>query len=164
GEEQSGQWHDRDIANTREAPPGSKPGERARQRPTEQSKPNNDEDGREEQEFIDVVENVMAHFMAHDGFDFRQRGAIEQIVIQGDAHGAEKAADVGADAFGLAGGVHLINFIDANAVGTSQTEDGFDDLRFIQGYVFVEERRDEHGGDQDQERQENKHDDGAPDV
>lgn len=52
---------------------------------------------------VDVVQHVVAEFVAHHGPDFPRR-----------------AADVGADAGGLFGGIELQHVLDRHAVGASQ--------------------------------------------
>ena len=83
----------------------------------------------------------MAHLMAHGGLDLRQRAAFQQIVVESDALGAEKSADVGADARGLAGSIHYVDIAGGNAVGARHTEDGVAHRAIFQASVFVKERK-----------------------
>src|SRR2546430_8940718 len=40
------------------------------------------QDTQHDQSFVGVIENVVAHFVSHDGFDFGQGAALEQIVVE----------------------------------------------------------------------------------
>ena len=62
----------------------------------------------------------MAHLVTHDGLNLFRRTALQQIVIQRDAHGVSEAAYVGAHARGLLGGVDLINIFGIDTVGARQ--------------------------------------------
>jgi len=104
------------------------------------------------------MQDVVAHLVSHHRLNFFGRSAAKKIVIQRDAHGAAKAADVGAHARGLARSVDFVNIFCRNAVGVSHAEDGLGDLGIIKGRDFVEYGENKNGSDQSGEHRENKSD------
>ena len=74
--------------------------------------------------FIVVVENVMAHLVAHDETNFRQGGLLEKIVVERDAGGAEKTGHVCAWLLRLARRIELVNFGDRDFVRPRKRENG----------------------------------------
>ena len=49
-------------------------------------------------ELYAVIQNVVTHLVGHDFANLRERALLEQVVVQGDAGGAQKARDVCTDA------------------------------------------------------------------
>lgn len=88
----------RDIGNAAHAPRFTPACQRKADAPVRESEADHDHHAVQDQSFIRVVQNVMAHLVAHGGFDFRQRAAFKQIVVQRNTHGIGEAADVGAHA------------------------------------------------------------------
>ena len=97
----------------------------------------------------------MAHLVAHRRLDLSQRAAFQQIVVEGYPLGAEKSADVGANARGLAGSVHYVDIAGGNAVGACHAEDDISHRAIFQTRVLIEEwknknrRNDQPNGNED---------------
>ena len=70
-----------------------------------------------------MVEHVVPHLVRHHRLDLGQRAAVEQVVVEGDALGAEEPGDVGGDAGGLARGVEHEDVGGRDAVGAGQAQD-----------------------------------------
>ena len=110
----------------------------------------------------DMAHHIMAHLMAQHRQHFVRRALFQQIVVQGDAGGAEKARDIGGDAVGLPRGVHQPDIVGGNVIGARQRQD----LRFQralrQGRIMIEQRRDEDGIDHRHQNLESDRQPGAP--
>ena len=85
------------------------------------------------------MEDVVAHLVAHDGLNFFRRAAAQQVVVEGDAHGAGESADVGAHAGGLAAGVDLVDIVGRDAVGVGHAQDGHGDARVVEEGDLIED-------------------------
>ena len=106
----------------------------------------------------------MTHLVSHHGLDFFGRSAAQKIVVKRDAHGAAKAADVGAHARGLARSVDFVNVFSRNAVRASHAENRPGDFRIIQACDLVEYGKNENGSDHRGEYHKSESNDRAPDV
>ncbi len=104
----------------------------------------------------------MPHLVRHHRLDRRQRGALEQVVVERDPLGAEQAADVGRDPRRLARGVHLVDLGDRDAVGARERQDRRLDRRVFERLVLVEDRVDEDRPDQRDEHQQDDRRGAAP--
>ena len=87
------------------------------------------------------LQDVVAHFVAHYRLNFFGRAATEEIVVQSDAHGFAKAADVGAHAGGLPRCVDLENVMRGNAIGAGHGQDGLSNFGIVKAGDFVEHRQ-----------------------
>ena len=105
----------------------------------------------------------MAHLVPHHRLDLGQRGAAQQVVVQGDALGTEEAGDVGGHTGGLPRRVHLVHLARGDAVGARHREDRRRDAGVTELRVGVEEREDVHRRDQRDEHHEDDGDEAAPD-
>src|ERR1700691_5940737 len=152
------------IADASNLPFFSPAFQRPVERPAQQGKSHDDHDENEEHVFVNVMQDVVAHLMSHHGLDFFGRSAAKKIVIERDAHGAAKAADVSAHARGLARSVDFVNVFCRNAVGVSHAEDGLGDLGIVKGRDFVEYGENKNGSDQSGEHRENKSHECGPNM
>ena len=91
----------------------------------------------------------MAHLVAHHGLNLLRRTAPQQVIVERDAHGVGKAADIGAHAGGLAAGVDLIDVVGGNAVGVRHLQNRRGDLRIVEPRDLVEDGLYEDGTDGD---------------
>src|SRR5208283_4909960 len=90
--------------------------------------------------FINVVEHVMTHFMAHHGLDLFRRTTPQKVVIHGDSHSLTETAYIGAHASSLLGSVDLIDISDRNCVGPRQAQDRLRYLRIVKAGNLIEYR------------------------
>ena len=163
GDEDCEDRHARDVAHPAHPPGGAiSPHERV-EREAKKPECEDDQDAEEDDALVGVVQDVVPHLVPHHGLDLRQRAALEQVVVQSDALRAEKSADVGRDARRLPRGVRDEDVLRRNAVGASEREDRSADGLVGQPRVFVEEREDEDGRDQEGERDEQSRGERSPD-
>ena len=106
--------------------------------PVQESKSDHEHHTVQHQTLINVIQNVVAHLMPHGGFDFGKSAALQQVVVQRNPHRLSQAADIGADAVRLPGGVELIDVGRRNAVGARHAENGTFDVRVLQNLVVIE--------------------------
>ena len=70
-----------------------------------------------------MVHHIMAHLMAQHRQHFVWRALVQQIVVQGNAGGAQEAGNIGRDAVGLARFIHQPDIVGRHAIGARQGED-----------------------------------------
>ena len=104
----------------------------------------------------------MAHFLAEHGEDFRWRAAVEQIIGQRDARGAQEARHIGRNSRGLLRSVEGVNVVGRNAIGARHGHNGGPQAALRQLRVMVEQRRDVHGRNHQHDHHERDRDSGAP--
>ena len=88
--------------------------------------------------FVDVIEDVVAHLMTHHRLNFFGRAAAQQVVVERDAHGLAKAADVGAHARGLARSINRVHLFGGDPIGARQAQNWLDDFRIVERRDLVE--------------------------
>ncbi len=106
--------------------------------PTENRKQQSEDDTEEQDCVVEVVHYVMTHLMPHGGHDGLRGTAVQQIVVQGDALGTEKPADIGADAVALARCIYLIYIGRGYTVGPCQAQNLILNPRVLKRCVGVE--------------------------
>ena len=148
------------------APSGAGTGEKPANGAIAQIKKNEEHRGKEEEPFPDVAEDVVAHFVAKIGENFIGGFLSESGVPDDDALGSAEAVDGGVGSDGFVAGLHPEHALGGNflpgAVGDA-LELG-DKLRSVGGewLVFVEERIDDIGRDEDAKQKERQRD--GPEV
>ena len=70
-----------------------------------------DQEGEIDDHLVNMIQDIVTEFVAHDGLNFFGRAAVEQVIVEGDANCVQRAADISAHALGLFGGVELIDVI-----------------------------------------------------
>ena len=161
GEEKEIQRHDQreqrepgEVGDAVDAPFRTPPVDGPGEPDPEHGESGQEDERREDQELVDVVQHVMPHLVAHDRFDLGQRGAPEQVVVERDPLGAEQPRDVGADPGGLPRGIHHVHPLRGDSVGVCHPENRFANPRIAQERVPIEERGDENRADQRPDHQE----------
>ena len=105
----------------------------------------------------------MAHLVTEHRADLRQRGLVEEIVVQVDSRDVAETGHVGADARGLFRGIEPFEVIGGNLVCPRERQDGLAHGPLGQGLVIVEQRGDEHRVDEIQEQREDESEARRPD-
>jgi hypothetical protein len=82
-----------------------------------------------DQSLITVVENIVAHFVSHGGFNLRQSTTLQEIVVQRNSLCPGETADVGANPVGLPRGIELVHVGCGNSVRACPAEDWIFDAR-----------------------------------
>src|SRR5882757_7725265 len=88
-----------------------------------------------------MMENVVAHFVAHHRLNLFRRAAIQKIVVEDNALRTQKSADVCAHPRGLPGRIDLVNFRYWDPVSSRQAQDWIFNLRILKFLERVEQWR-----------------------
>src|SRR5437879_4960646 len=95
---------------TRDARPSSAPLRRREiNSPIDERETYEDQPSTNHQPFVLMIENVMAHLVAHRRLNLRQRAALQQVIVQRDSHRIGETADVCAHPIRLPGSVELVD-------------------------------------------------------
>src|SRR5216683_8435623 len=99
-----------------------------------------------------MIQNVMTHLVGHHFANLGQCTSLEQIVIERNAGGTEKASNVRADPPGLSRSIDHEDFVDRNFVGTRHRQNRLANFRIVEGLVsvkkwFDKDRRDKSSKD-----------------
>ena len=111
-----------DVAHRRDAPLGmthAQPLEPV----ADQREADRDDDRRLQHVLEHVIQHVVAHLVSQHRFDLLERPALQQVVVQADALGAEQSADVGADPRRLSRLIDDVDVVGRDAVGARHAED-----------------------------------------
>ena len=81
----------------------------------------------------------MAHLMTQHRQHFVMGALVQQIVIQGNAGGAQKARDIGRDAVGLARFIHQPDILRRHAIGAGEGQDVVFQRAVGQGGIMIEQ-------------------------
>ena len=117
-------------------------------RPFQEGEADEDDNQQKVQRRVNVVQDIVAHFVGHDGFDLRESASLQEVVVQGNALGSEKPGDIGRNPRCLTGGVKYEDVPGFDAVGASQPEYRLANGRIGDRRVLVEERLDKDRADQ----------------
>src|SRR5438105_14751860 len=86
------------IGNPAHAPVRAPAPDRAIEGDSQDRESKEEKDPEINDELYAVIQNVVTHLVGHDFANLRERALLEQVVVQGDAGGAQKARDVCTDA------------------------------------------------------------------
>ena len=117
--------------------------------PGDKAEPGDHHQAQQQHQPRGVVHHIMAHLMAQHRQHFVMRALVQQVVIQENAGGAQKAGDIGRDAVGLARFIHQPDILRRDAIGAREREDVVFQRAVGQGGIVIEQgldgdRRDHH--------------------
>src|SRR6202023_3780861 len=78
--EQKHEREDRGIADAPNLPASTPASQRPFERPTQEGERGDDDDEKECAVLVDMMQNIVAHFVAHHCLDFRRRPAAQEVV------------------------------------------------------------------------------------
>ena len=90
-----------------------------------------------------MAHHIMAHLVPHHRQHFIRCGPFQQIVVEGDAGGAQKPRYIRGDAIGLPRRIHHPDIVGRDVVGSRQGQDLSFQLAVGQGRIVIEQRRQE---------------------